>query len=88
VTLAESIGRSGFARFVTSPAGRLGRILIGVALIATGYLQRDRAAGIVFLVVGVLPLATGAFDLCAITALVGGPLRGAEIRKHTRSPQT
>ncbi len=29
---------------------------------------------------GVLPLSAGAFDLCYISAVLGGPLSGARIR--------
>ena len=29
---------------------------------------------------GVIPLAAGAFDLCLLSPLFGGPLSGAEVR--------
>ena len=35
------------------------------------------------MVVGLVPLAAGAFDLCFISALLGGPLSGARIAKST-----
>ena len=82
MSLAESFGRSTFARFVNSPSGRFARIVAGIGLIAWGYTQHDGAAGIVFIAVGLVPLATGAFDLCLISAILGGPLSGAGIRKR------
>ena len=82
MSLVDSIVQSGFARFVATPSGRLGRVLVGMALMAWGYMGRDSTTGIVFLLFGLVPLATGAFDLCVITALLGGPMHGAEIRNR------
>jgi hypothetical protein len=39
------------------------------------------AAGISFIVVGLVPLAAGLFDLCLIDALLGDPLSGARIAR-------
>ena len=82
---AESFGRSAFARFVNSAAGRLARFIAGVVLIGWGYTLGDSATGIVVMLVGLVPLATGAFDLCLISALLGGPIRGALIRQRKPS---
>jgi hypothetical protein len=79
--IAESFGRSGFARFVNSSAGRLARIIAGVGLIGWGYTQRDGVTGVVLMVVGLVPLAAGVFNLCLISALLGGPISGARITK-------
>jgi len=81
MSMAESFGRSGFARFINSPAGRIGRIVVGIALICYGYLQHGAGSGNVFMIVGVVPLAAGLFDWCLISALLGGPLSGAKVRK-------
>jgi hypothetical protein len=78
MTIAESFGRTGFASFINSSAGRLVRILAGLALIGWGYTQRDSTAGIVLMVLGLVPLAAGVFNLCVISALLGGPIRGAQ----------
>jgi hypothetical protein len=45
-------------------------------------LYRDHALGIVSMVWSVVPLSAGAFDLCYVSAALGGPLRGAEIRRR------
>ena len=81
MTVAESFGRSRFAKFINSPAGRLARLVAGAALIAWGYTQRDTGGGPVFMAVGLVPLAAGAFNLCLISALLGGPISGARIAK-------
>jgi len=79
MTIAESFGRSGFAHFINSPAGRLVRIIAGIGLMTWGYTQRDSTAGIVLMVVGLVPLAAGTYSLCLISALLGGPIKGAEV---------
>ena len=81
MSLAESFGRSRFAQFINSPAGRLARLVAGVGLVAWGYTQRGTATGLVFMAVGLVPLAAGAFNLCLISALLGGPISGARIAK-------
>jgi hypothetical protein len=80
MSVAESFGRSGFARFVNSPAGRIARLVVGIGLIVLGYTQLDTAMGIVLIVIGLVPLVAGAFDLCLISALLGGPISGPRIR--------
>jgi len=77
---AESFGRSSFARFVNSPAGRLVRIIVGAGLIAWGYVLGETGTGITLMVVGLVPLAAGIMDWCLISALLGGPLSGGRVR--------
>lgn len=81
VSLAESFGRSRFARFINSPAGRLARLVAGVGLITWGYTQRGTGAGLALMAVGLVPLTAGTFNLCLISALLGGPVSGARIAK-------
>jgi len=83
VSLSESFALSTFARFINSPTGRLARVVAGLALIAWGYLHRSESAGIIAMVVGLVPLTAGALDLCIISALLGGPIRGARMAKRT-----
>ena len=82
MTIAESFGQSAFARFVNSTPGRLARLIAGIDLIALGYMQRDGATGLVLIVVGLVPLATGAFDQCLISVILGGPISGERLRKR------
>ncbi len=81
MSAAESFGRSGIAQFINSTAGRVTRAVIGLGLIGWGYAQRGTEAGTVLMVVGLVPLAAGLFDWCYISALLGGPLSGARLRK-------
>jgi hypothetical protein len=80
MSLAASFCRTGFARFINSPAGRIARFVVGVGLIGWGYTLRGHGAGTILMLAGLVPLATGAFDWCVISALLGGPLSGARIR--------
>lgn len=81
MSLAESFGKSGFAQFVNSPVGRIARVVVGLALIGWGYTRRAESAGIVLMVVGLVPLIAGTFNLCLVSALLGGPLSGARLPK-------
>lgn len=85
MSLAESFGKSGFAQFVNSPAGRVARIVVGLALIGWGYGQRANSTGITLMVVGLVPLAAGTFHLCLVSALLGGPISGARIAAGKQS---
>ncbi len=79
-----SFAQSAFAQFMSSPAGRVVRVIAGVALIAWGYTLREQSTGIVLMIVGLVPLLAGAFDVCVISALLGGPFSGAAIRNTTK----
>jgi len=75
-----NLARSVFGQFMASAAGRILRIVAGVVLIALGFRLGD-IAGIVIALIGAVPLLAGIFDVCVISALVGGPLSGARIRE-------
>lgn len=77
MSLAESFGRSAFARFMGSPAGRVGRVAGGIALLALGFPLLPAAGGVVLTLAGLALLAAGVFNLCYLTALLGGRIRGA-----------
>jgi hypothetical protein len=84
MSIAESFGRSGFARFINSPSGRLTRVVIGVLLVGWGMTQRGSSTGITLIVVGLIPLVAGTFNLCVISALLGGPISGARITRRNQ----
>jgi hypothetical protein len=76
----EVFNRSGFSRFLNSPAGRIFRVVVGIGFLVVGYVYRGHTLGVLSMVWGVLPLSAGALDICYISALLGGPLSGAKIR--------
>ena len=81
----ELFNRSGFSKFLNSPAGRIFRLVAGMAFLVVGFLYRTHALGVLSMVWGVLPLSAGAFDICYVSAVLGGPLSGAKIR--SKEPQ-
>jgi len=83
--LAEAFNRSGFSHFINSPAGRIFRLIAGIGFLVIGYIYRDSTLGILSMVWSVLPLSAGAFDICYISAVLGGPLSGAKIRNKDKT---
>ena len=69
-----------FVKFMASPAGRITRIVGGLALIAWGILGLSGATGIIVAVIGAVPLLAGLFDFCVFAPLFGSPLSGPKIR--------
>jgi hypothetical protein len=78
----ESFNQSGFSKFLNGPAGRVFRLAAGTAFIVIGLVNRKHKLGVLSIVWGVLPLSAGAFDICYVSAVLGGPLSGAEIRSQ------
>ena len=76
----EAFNRSGFSRFLNSPAGRIFRLVAGAGFLALGYIYRGRALGVLSMVWGALAMSAGALDICFFSAALGGPLSGAKIR--------
>lgn len=70
----------GFFAFMASTAGRVTRIVAGIALILVGLLVLEGAVGYVVAAIGLVPLFAGLFDVCVFSKLFGGPFKGSEIR--------
>jgi hypothetical protein len=83
--LGEVFNRSFFSRFLNSPAGRVLRIVSGLVFLVVGYLYRAHTLGVLSMVWGVFPLSAGAFDICYISVVLGGPFSGAKIREKYHS---
>lgn len=84
MSIVEAFNRSWFSRFINSPAGRVFRVVIGTVFLVVGYLFRDHPLGVISMVFSVFPLSAGAFDICYVSAVLGGPLYGAKIREAQR----
>ncbi len=69
--------------FLGSQAGRIVRIVAGLALIAVGILAGGGWLALV--VVGVLPLAAGVFDFCVLGPLFAMPFFGPKFRQAVMS---
>ncbi len=86
MSTAEAFNCSGFSRFINSAAGRTFRLVAGAGFLAGGFLYRAHPLGLASMAWSVLPLSAGAFDLCYISAVLGGPVTGAKIREAQRAP--
>jgi hypothetical protein len=76
----EVFNQSGFSRFLNRPGGRVFRLVAGTGFLVVGYVYRSHALGVLSMVWGLLAMIAGAFDICFISALLGGPLSGPTIR--------
>jgi hypothetical protein len=79
---AEAFNRSSFARFINGPSGRAFRLVAGIGFLVIGLVYRDHLLGVLSLVWSIFPLSAGAFDICYISALLGGPIAGKRIRSR------
>lgn len=77
--------QSAIAQFLAGGAGRLTRIAAGVLIIWLGIMLRDSGAGIALMILGLVPLAAGIFDVCVLSPLFGGPFSGERIRAQGRA---
>ena len=72
---------NGLFEFMASGAGRIARIAAGAVLILVGLLALGGTGGIVLAVIGIVPLAAGALDVCVFAPLFGLPFAGPALRK-------
>lgn len=78
--LADRFNRTRFSQFLNRPAGRVFRVVAGSAFLVTGVLLRRTGLGLAALAWSVFPLTAGGFDVCYISAALGGPFTGKRIR--------
>ena len=76
----EVFNRSPFSRYINSKAGRIFRVVAGMGFLLVGYLFRQHTLGVLSMLWSILPLSAGSFDVCYISAVLGGPLFGSTIR--------
>lgn len=65
-----------FACFMASATGRALRIILGLAMIAFGWTKTGTTTGVVLMVVGLVPLLAGVFNICLIAPIIGAPFSG------------
>ena len=80
MTTAARFNLSGFSVFLNSTSGRVFRLVAGTAFAVSGAALLPSGVGIALLAWSVLPLTAGGFDVCWVSAALGGPLTGARIR--------
>jgi hypothetical protein len=76
------------SRWINRDSGRIICLCAGCLLVAPGTIEirtNHPVWGIAALVWSVFPLTAGIFDVCWISAVLGGPLKGVDIRKFQES---
>jgi len=67
---------------MASGAGRGVRVVAGLVIIALALTLAHGTARTVLAVVGLVPIAAGLLNICAFSALIGGPLSGRRARQQ------
>jgi hypothetical protein len=88
MTFHEDFNRSAFSHFLNSSAGRVFRVTAGSVFLIVGYFSRAHLLGVLSMLWSILPLTAGGFDVCYISAVLGGPLSGRTIRERYTGGQT
>jgi hypothetical protein len=70
-----------FFSFMASSAGRITRIVAGLALILVGLLVLQNTVGWILAIIGLVPLLAGLFDRCVFAPLFGLPFVGPRLRQ-------
>jgi hypothetical protein len=65
-----------FAEFMSSPLGRVLRVVFGGLLIYVGLNVVQGVGGTVIALLGIVPIAAGLLNLCLLGPLIGAPFRG------------
>ena len=68
-----------FARFMASPLGRGGRIVLGLILVASGIGIVGGERGSMLAIAGLLPLGLGIINGCIFGPLFRVPFRGSQL---------
>ncbi len=84
----EDFNQSPFSHFINSSAGRLFRVIAGAAFLVTGYFFRAHPLGMLAMLWSILPITAGGFDVCYVSAALGGPLSGRTIRERYKGGRT
>ena len=81
----ESFNQSGFSKFLNSLAGRIFRFVVGTGFLVIGLVYRNHFLGVFSMLWGALAMSAGAFDICYISVMLGGPLSGPKIRSKYKT---
>ena len=77
---ADRFNTTGFSRWINGTSGRVFRLLAGAAFLILALTFRGHWWGVAAGLWSLFPLSAGLFDICWISAALGGPLSGRLIR--------
>jgi hypothetical protein len=67
-------------KFLASGTGRIVRIVVGAVLVILGFFINPTWLGIILVVIGLVPLLAGIFDVCVFAPLFKLPFSAKKIR--------
>ena len=79
---ATRFNQTAFSAWLNGDSGRTFRVVAGAMFLIVGGTFRDEWWGVASALWGLVPLTAGAFDICYLSAVLGGPLKGADIREQ------
>lgn len=71
-----------FVKFMTSPQGRMMRVIMGIVLMSVGLLLVKDTLGIILALLAIVPIAGGLLDFCVAGLALGYPFSGKNARKR------
>ncbi len=77
---ATRFNQTTFSAWLNGESGRAFRVVAGAMFLIVGGTFRDEGWGLASVLWGVVPLTAGSFDMCYLSAVLGGPLKGQDIR--------
>lgn len=80
MTRADRFNAAGFSHWINRAGGRAFRLVAGAAWLAFALAFRGQWWGFAAGAWSFFPLTAGMFDICWISAALGGPLQGKTIR--------
>ena len=86
MSLGARFNATGFSCWVNGPGGRVFRLVAGAVWLTVGLVFIDHWWGVAAAAWSFFPLTAGVFDLCWISAALGGPLRSRTIRDAQTVP--
>ena len=81
MSASDRFNKTAFSRWLNRKPGRIFRLGAGVFFVIVGTIFHSSAWGIAALIWSVFPLSAGIFDVCYISAVLGGPFKGVKVRK-------
>lgn len=79
---ADRFNATGFSRWINGPSGRAFRLVAGAGWLTLGLVFRDHWWGVAAMVWSFFPLTAAIFDVCWVSAALGGPLKSRTIRER------
>ncbi|HET7024385.1 MAG TPA: YgaP-like transmembrane domain [Gemmatimonadales bacterium] len=80
MSVSHTFNRTKFSRFINGTTGRTFRLVAGTGFLVVGYIYRSHPLGIASMVWSFFPLSSSVMDWCWISAALGGPLKGCDVR--------